>query len=242
LPQNYKKKKKKKGPSKYQKVILEKERQERLQKKNNSQNGRGSTARNSNGRGAASAQQSTVSVGYLIFILAVIGGGIGIMFALNPATTDNGNGGDDGGDTNPPPSDYGFDHSCTTIDSQSINFRDYDGNKVVVLEFMTVNCPACGPMVDNLVQVYSNLGNTHLEIFTLDVGGSSISTLQQYRTTHGISHKISQNGISLSQYFTISATPSTIILDKNGNQFGDMLVGVKTVAELESLINSAMAV
>ncbi|MBD3351747.1 MAG: redoxin domain-containing protein [Candidatus Lokiarchaeota archaeon] len=233
MPDKYSKKKKNE-PSKYMKVALRKERerkQKEMAKKQASIKEKSTYARQKN--------KNTVSLGYLIYIFAIIGGAVVLTIIL---TDDGQNGNTTTTTTTGPPETYGFDHSVTTIDSEEIHFKDYEGQKVVVFEFMTIDCPACDPMVDNLVTVYNDLGSSELEIFTLDVGGSSINELNQYRTDHSITHKISHEGLSLSSYFSLAYTPTTFILDKNGDQYGDGLVGLQSVEDLKSAIQAAMAV
>lgn len=234
----------KKGPSKYMKIALEKE-EEMKRKQQAKRRSETSTKRTRKQSVSRPGKQQKVSFAYAIYIIVLVAGGIGVGLYFtrdNTPVDDNTPPSNNDNTPEPPQETYGFDHTVTTIDDEYIYFSNYEDQKVVVLEFMTIDCPACDPMIENLVQVYQDLGSAQLEIFTLDLGGSSVNELDQYRTDHSIEHKISQEGLSLSQYFTVAYTPTTIILDKTGEQYGSSMVGLKTVSELKTAIQGAMAV
>ncbi|MHA1821781.1 MAG: TlpA family protein disulfide reductase [Promethearchaeota archaeon] len=223
--------KKKKGPSKYQKKLDEKRKQQIIQKKKQLEQSLDADRGN-----------SPATIAYIIVISAIILGGVGIGLYLRPnnppSNNQNGGGTTEGGTS----SSYNFDYQVYDIYNNLIQFKNYQG-KVLVLNFFEINCPYCSPNMDNLVQAYNELGGSAVvAVVALDVDSrDSVDALKQYKADHSIPYSIAQDytlNIASKTPFS-GGTPTTIIYDKDGNLY-KTLMGLQSVDTLKTEIQNAM--
>jgi peroxiredoxin len=153
-----------------------------------------------------------------IFIIGavIIVGGIGIYYFLtqNNNSEDSGENGGNGDNTQ-----YGTDMTFTTIDGGTINLADNQG-KVVILYFFDLDCYYCGPEANILADIEDEYTSSQLEIILIDVHYyDSISKLKTWRENYNSNWDIVLDDVSSTygKAFDIAYTPTTKILDNNGN-------------------------
>ncbi|MHA1734027.1 MAG: TlpA family protein disulfide reductase [Promethearchaeota archaeon] len=242
--------KKRRGPSKYQRAL--------------SRNRPGGSARNAGRAGVPARRPSTAtrpprhaavrgakkkkSTGtYVLYVVVwvVVGAGViaGIAYSQGGGgqsrTNPSGNQPADDGST-PTTSQYGTPYTVTTIEGASIPLSNYKG-KVLVLYFWGISCPACSQQTPDLVSVYDDLkSDGGVEVVSLDIDGDSDGDLAQWQSDNGVTWKnCRDSGLELSSHFSIAYKPTTIVLDKDGNE-ARRFVGATSSDEIKAAIEAEM--
>ena len=143
---------------------------------------------------------------------------IGVIFAIvvifmvinfdNPdVTTDN-------------PDLYGTNITFQTIDGTTIELSDHQG-KAVILYFFDLGCTPCGPEADVISDIDDAYSNSRVFIVLVTVHSwDSDDGLYQFKIDHNLNRPIvrDDNFGTYSSPFNIAYTPTTILLDEDGNQ------------------------
>jgi peroxiredoxin len=146
----------------------------------------------------------------VIGIVFVIGVVIMVITFENPdvnATTDN---------SDP----YGTNITFQTINGNTIELSDHQ-EQVVILYFFDLDCPPCGPEADVISDIDDAYSNSRVFIVLVTVHSwDSDDGLNQFKIDHNLNRPIvrDDNSGTYSSHFSITYTPTTILLDEDGNQ------------------------
>ena len=143
------------------------------------------------------------TIGFIFLGVILIGMVIGISFTiLNSENTGN-------------PTNYTFE----TIDGDTIDLADHQG-EIVILYFHFLACTFCAITTPFLAEIENDYSNDSLYIITITIVAlDSNGDLTNWRSSHNASWEIVRDDIdhSISSRYDVSITPTTFILDKNGN-------------------------
>jgi len=176
----------------------------------------------------------------LIIGVIIIVGSVAIYFYLSDY-----NNGEDGGENggNGDNNEYGTPMTFTTIDGDTIKLADNQG-KVIILNFFDLDCPPCGPQAEILAEIDKNYSSSQLLIIPITVHNyDSTNDLIIWKQNYNQNWDIVRDDASYSYStpFNIAYTPTTIILDQNGNIVKKMVGSeqgsyVNIKAEIDSLL------
>lgn len=141
----------------------------------------------------------------VIFVIVVIF--MVINFDNPDVTTDN-------SDT------YGTNITFQTIDGTTIELSDHQG-QVVILYFFDLGCTPCGPEADVISDIDDAYSNSRVFIVLVTVHSwDSNDGLNQFKIDHDLNRPIvrDDNSGTYGSRFNIAYTPTTILLDEDGNQ------------------------
>jgi len=132
----------------------------------------------------------------------------------------------------------GEDFRFVTLSGEEKRLSDYRG-KVVILDLMSVNCPACRAQMNYLSEIRDYYHNdTDVVIISLDVAGDDVSSIE---STYGSYINNWIFGIDkyyeASKYLLENAIPTIVIFDKYGRIFY-LKAGLKTTQSLIDLIEN----
>lgn len=115
--------------------------------------------------------------------------------------------------------EYGEDFEFTTVDGSRKHLSDYQG-KIVILDFMGVNCGPCRDMMSVLKQL--SLDYPEVEIVSIDVSivpGETPTLLREFVDYYSYdwTFGFDDNSGTLYYKYASGGVPLIHILDKNGN-------------------------
>jgi len=125
------------------------------------------------------------------------------------------------GDDNNNLESYQSDYTFQTIYGQTIKLSDHQG-KVVIVFFFQYECPSCPTEADILAQVDNDFSSSQLYIVPIcldSVSDLSDSDLRSWLDLRNPNWPAIRDDIHFTYagYFSIMYTPTSKILDKNGN-------------------------
>ncbi len=115
---------------------------------------------------------------------------------------------------------YKTDIIFNTIDGGTIELADHQG-KIILLFFFDLDCYPCGPeanIISDIDDYYSN-SQVYVALITVHWWDSN-NGLNQFANDHNLDRSIVRDDTSntYASSFNIAYTPTTIILDKDGNE------------------------
>ena len=130
------------------------------------------------------------------------------------------------------------DFTITDIDGNDFNLSDFEGEKVIVLEFMNTGCGTCHNFEKNVLKSYYN--NT-----TMPSDVEIISVTQGDEDRDKVADRVQGNWIyaigsnEMTTAFDAERSPTVVIIDKEG-MISFSKQGTISEEELENQVNSAL--
>jgi len=117
-----------------------------------------------------------------------------------------------GGDNNAP------DFTLKDTDGTSFSLSDYEGEQVVILDFMFSTCEPCEKFVKEALGPYSEkMDNDDVAILSVSVfGNDDEAELRDYAENHGWRHALGDSEGDIEIAYDVIGTPKIFIIDKNG--------------------------
>ncbi len=110
------------------------------------------------------------------------------------------------------------DFSLISIDGDDFTLSEYEDRKVVILDFMFVNCSGCITMMGELKEVYNNYDSSDVVIITIDVRlDDTEEELQWFKDEYGDDWIYAFDTVDAHLDYDVSAVPVTVIVDMDGN-------------------------
>ena len=141
------------------------------------------------------------------------------------------------------------DFTLKDTEGKTFSLSDYEGEKVVVLDFMFTTCPPCEKFVDDALEPYSKeMDNGNVVIISISVFGTdNENKLSDYAKDYGWRHALSDTDGDIEIAYEVQGTPKLFIIDKDGKI--TYTAGGTTTAEkvpknpeeLELEVNKALA-
>ena len=135
--------------------------------------------------------------------------------------------------------------SGTLADGTSVSSKDYAG-KVLVVNFWYAGCPPCrveAPDLESLSQKYASQGVSFLGVNLYDSASTAASFEQDKGVTYPSVLDRDTGSVLLAFSKTVppKATPTTIVIDKQGRVAARILGAIPDKSILDSLISDAVA-
>lgn len=109
------------------------------------------------------------------------------------------------------------DFTLTDIDGNSFTLSDFEDEKVVILDFMAIDCSGCTILTGNLKGVYSHYDASEVEIISISVDpGDSNSELNTYMNDHGANWRCARDTMNVQGKYGVESIPKLVIVDKEG--------------------------
>lgn len=136
--------------------------------------------------------------------------------AETPATS---GGGDDGGEkTSSGPAAPDF--TLQTLDGDTVSLSDYEGEKVVLLDFWATTCDPCLAEMPELVQIYKDKKEQGFEILAITIDGpNTLPQVSQVVKNKGMIFPIllDQETEVMDRYNPKGQLPFTVVIDRKGS-------------------------
>jgi len=141
-----------------------------------------------------------------------------------------------GGDNNAP------DFTLVDTEGSSFSLSDYEGKKVVILDFMFSTCEPCEKFVKDALEPYSNkMDNDKIEILSVSVfGNDDESKLRDYAKSHEWRHALGDADGDIEIAYDVIGTPKIFIIDENG-EITFSHIGPMSLEELELEVDKALS-
>jgi cytochrome c-type biogenesis protein len=117
-----------------------------------------------------------------------------------------------GGDSEAP------DFTLKDTDGNTFSLSDYEGKKVVILDFMFTTCAPCEQFVKKSLGPYAErMDEDEVAIISISVfGEDSESKLRDYAKDHGWRHAMGDPNGDIEITYRVEGTPKLFIIDKEG--------------------------
>ena len=141
-----------------------------------------------------------------------------------------------GGDNNAP------DFTLVDTEGSSFSLSDYEGKKVVILDFMFSTCEPCEKFVKDALEPYSNkMDKDEVEILSVSVFGTDDeSKLREYAKSHEWRHALGDIDGDVEIAYDVIGTPKIFIIDEKG-EITFSHTGLMTLEELELEVDKALS-
>lgn len=127
-----------------------------------------------------------------------------------------------------------MDISLDGINTKSTNLSSFKG-KVILINVFQTDCPACQAEVPSLNKLYNDYkNNPNVKIIGISLNSSGLHAFIKYYNIKYPIYTINQS--DLSKLGGIAYTPTTILIDKNGNMV-ERFVGLRDFYFLSTNIN-----
>jgi peroxiredoxin len=108
------------------------------------------------------------------------------------------------------------DFSVKDIDGNEFTLSENQG-KVVVLDIMTISCPACIDEMEHLRAISSRYSQDELAIISISIDTSdSAGALNTFRSKHGGNWTFARDTDGVANKYKVSYIPTIVIIDKEG--------------------------
>ena len=141
-----------------------------------------------------------------------------------------------GGDNNAP------DFTLKDTDGVTFSLSDYEGEKVVILDFMFSTCAPCEKFVKEALGPYSSkMDKGDVAIVSVSVFGNDDETkLKNYAEDHEWRHALGDQNGDIEIAYDVVGTPKIFIIDKNG-EITYSHIGPISESELSSEVEKAIS-
>ena len=141
-----------------------------------------------------------------------------------------------GGDNNAP------DFTLIDTEGSSFSLSDYEGKKVVILDFMFTTCEPCKKLVENTLRPYSNkMDKDDVVILSVSVFGfDDENKLRDFAKSHEWRHALGDIDGDVEIAYDVIGTPKIFVIDANG-EITFSQTGLMSLKELELEVDKALS-
>ncbi len=107
------------------------------------------------------------------------------------------------------------DFTVTDIDGNPFTLSDFRDKKVVLLDFMSVNCASCREEMPELKKVYQKFGD-RIQILSVDIQSDNDEDLQEFMDEYNAKWRAARDTDNLISKYNIKLIVRVIIVDKEG--------------------------
>ena len=107
---------------------------------------------------------------------------------------------------------------------KKINISDFKGN-LLILNFWATWCEPCKEEMPSLTNLQINTELDRLKIFTINIGKENIEKVNKFFLDLNIKNfePYFDPPITLAKKFSLRGVPTSILIDKNGNEFARII-------------------
>jgi peroxiredoxin len=125
------------------------------------------------------------------------------------------------------------DFTLTTLSGNTINLRQLEGQKVVVVNFWATWCGPCRHEIPDFNGVYSRYRDRGVEILGVSVDQYPESVLPPFLEKIPITYPVLLGSPEMMYRYDIRALPTTFVIDRSG-RIANRIVGMTSAAKLEA--------
>ena len=127
-----------------------------------------------------------------------------------------------------------------TIEGQKISLHEMRG-KVVLVNFWATSCSICRAEMPELIQTYQQYRARGLELVAVAMSYDDPARIQPYIRKHGLPFPVvwDKSGEFGRRFYDVNATPTTFIVDKDG-QIVSRTLGMIDFDKLHRFLNQAL--
>ena len=140
-----------------------------------------------------------------------------------------------GGDNNAP------DFTLKDTEGKTFSLSEYEGEQIVILDFMFTTCEPCEKFVKEALGPYSEkMDSDDVVIISVSVfGNDNEQELRNYAESHGWRHALGDNEGDIEIAYDVIGTPKIFIIDKKG-EITYSHIGPISESELEAEVDKAL--
>ena len=107
---------------------------------------------------------------------------------------------------------------------QKINIKEYRGN-LLILNFWATWCEPCKEEMPSLDNLQTNKDLKKLKIYPINIGKEKLEKVDKFFINHNIKNlkPYFDSPTTLAKKFSLRGIPTSILLDKNGNEFARII-------------------
>ena len=112
------------------------------------------------------------------------------------------------------------DFTLQTLDGDTVSLSDYEGDKVVLLDFWSTTCDPCLAEMPELVQIYKDKKEQGFEILAITIDGpNTLPQVSQVVKNKGMIFPIllDQETEVMDRYNPKGQLPFTVVIDRKGS-------------------------
>ncbi|MDZ7343744.1 MAG: TlpA family protein disulfide reductase [candidate division KSB1 bacterium] len=131
------------------------------------------------------------------------------------------------------------DFSLATLSGETVNLRQFEGKKIVVVNFWATWCGPCRHEIPDFNRVYSRYRDRGVEILGISVDASPAVEVPPFMEKIPIDYPVLLGSPDLTYRYGIRGLPTTIILDRDG-RIRNRIVGMISASKLEAEIDKLL--
>lgn len=126
-----------------------------------------------------------------------------------------------------------------TLTGDEINLRQFEGEKVVVVNFWATWCGPCRREIPDFNEVYSRYSSRGVEFLGVSVDDSPKEVLPEFVQGTPITYPVLLGSPDLATRYGIQGLPTTFIIDRSG-KITKRTIGMMSGAALEAELNKLL--
>ncbi|UCH89970.1 MAG: redoxin domain-containing protein [Thermoplasmata archaeon] len=130
------------------------------------------------------------------------------------------------------------DFELTDVNGEPLNLKDYRG-KVLLLDFMSINCVSCKQAEKVLKDVYKKYDRDELEIVSIDIEDTE-EEIRDHWDDHDIEWRVARDPGDMALKYHVTDIVHLVLIDKKGYLVYEK-VGAPSKNELQNEIDDAIA-
>ena len=131
------------------------------------------------------------------------------------------------------------DFTLTTLTGETVNLRQLEGKKIVIVNFWATWCGPCRHEIPDFNSVYSRYRDRGVEILGISVDPSPEVEVPPFIKKIPINYPVLLGSPDLTYRYGIRGLPTTFIIDRHG-RITNRIVGMTSASKLEAEINKLL--
>lgn len=131
------------------------------------------------------------------------------------------------------------DFTLTSLAGETVNLRQLEGKKIVIVNFWATWCGPCRHEIPDFNSVYSRYRDRGVEILGISVDSSPEADVPPFIKKFPIDYPVLLGSPELTYRYGIRGLPTTFIIDRYG-RITTRIVGMTSASKLEAEINKLL--